>query len=149
LLLRLRKYVDENRSLPEKELIDYAESQKDKGAHYIDCGNPQVPPERGTWNGHLVLIVDGILVDFTVGQVTRAEKGIIAYSTALPILNHDCVNKEGEMIASLAAQNGSQLAWFARPGNMGYQCSPQFNSANRAKTANKIYNKVVNHIKHT
>ncbi len=82
-------------------------------SHDERCGIP------GRYDGHVVCIVDGVLVDLTAGQMSRPQRGLLVPEV---IVADGDVLHEGE----IDLPGGNRVTYVARPEQTGWRRAPDW-----------------------
>ncbi len=133
-----RKYINENQDLAKEDLDAYALKANEDGAHIVDCGNPMDKQQPGKWAGHLVTLVDGYLIDLTLGQTARPEKCIYTSAVAVPVYDNVDLEVKGSLISRVGQKGRLEVVWLSQPESLKYQQSPNYNPTRRHKIVKKL-----------
>lgn len=82
-------------------------------SHDERCGIP------GRYDGHVVCIVDGTLVDLTAGQMSRPKRGLVIPEV---IVADGSLASEGE----IDLPGGHRITYVARPEQTGWKRAPDW-----------------------
>jgi hypothetical protein len=120
--------------------------QKRSRGHLVQelvVGDPSVPETPGAWNAHMVVLVNGFLLDFTVAQARRH-----AWS-GLPTMLAAIVNRDGGSFADRFPrflevrddEHEIEASWFHYPDKTDWPVAPDARPAFRKSAVRKLLNK--------
>lgn len=113
------------------------EYQKRGGRHILAIGDPSDPVGEGGWAGHLVNVIDGFLLDFTLGQFSRPQKQLDIGPVAVPLM-HSAPWPELTRVTALSRHDGAMVTWYANTGNLRYQAGRAAQPDTRAPTVDVL-----------
>lgn len=115
------QYRRESDGLTREEAEKLANEYQKRGGHVLVIGDPNdSDSDGGGWSGHLVNVIDGFLLDFTLGQFSRPQKQLDLGPVVVPLM-HPAPWPELTLVTVLSRQDGAMVTWYANPGNLRYQ----------------------------
>jgi hypothetical protein len=110
-----------------------------KVLHQLMIGAPTTYRENPAehWNGHLVVTVDGFLIDASLHLATRTQWPVLTGMAMVPINTDHDPRKSTSPLAGFTCAEGDTMvtaAWLARTSNSGWTFAPDTNIARRSQT---------------
>lgn len=110
---------------PWPETIEEAEAWKARGSHSLIVGVGKARPDPEMWDGHLVAIVRGVLVDSSARQMHRPASNIFVPDR---VIFGEVSNGflRGDLEGELALAEGGTLIYRAKPYDRTFETAPGF-----------------------
>lgn len=119
-----RRLADRHGGIPSDEATMKAWYERGARCLQIDTRPEAFDPNGNSWNGHLVAVAQGFLIDPSAGQFNRPQYGIHTPE----VLVTDAPNSfiKGNKPLSCEAPNGAVLSYKARKRDFSYAKLPGF-----------------------
>lgn len=131
------QYRRESEGMMHEEAEKLANEYRKRGGHILVIGDPNDPDGDGGWSGHLVNVIDGFLLDFTLGQFSRPQKQLDLGPVAVPLM-HPAPWPELTRVTALSRQDGATVTWYANPSNLRYQSGRAAKPETRARVVDTL-----------
>lgn len=108
-------------AIPALPMVTQIQVQSDDSKYVVENGPPPYGYSEDGWDGHLVLIAMGFLLDLSVGQFSRPDHGIEMQPTLVAPVPPGFVKGASALLINMPK---GRIGYVAHPNNKSYEPLP-------------------------